>query len=150
MTSGMATNPTMTREQREAFLAATHVGVLAVADTGRGPCAVPVWYRYTPGEAVRITVPQASRKLPLLRGAGRASLCAQQETLPYKYVTVEGPVDIVTDGVAAEQREMAERYLGPKLGARYLAANAAALEGEVLVLLRPRRWWSVDFSRVTL
>src|SRR5262249_19095680 len=107
-------NPTMTRSAREAFLADTHVGVLAVAEPGRGPCAVPVWYRYTPGDVVHITIPPASRKARLLRTAARASLCVQLETLPYKYVSVEGPVEVVATDVAADQREMAERYLGPK------------------------------------
>ena len=40
----------MTKANREAFLAALHVGVLAVADdSGGAPVAVPVWYRYEPG-----------------------------------------------------------------------------------------------------
>jgi uncharacterized protein len=141
-------NPTMSRAEREAFLADTHVGVLSVAEPGRGPLSVPVWYQYTPGDAVRVTVPGASRKVPLLRAAGRASLCVQRETVPYGYVTVEGPVEVLATDVEADQREMAERYLGPKLGARYLAATAADRQREVLVLLRPARWWSVDFSRL--
>lgn len=143
-------NPTMTRAEREAFLAATHVGVFAVAETGRGPCAVPVWYRYAPGETVRITMSRDSRKARLLQDAGRASLCVQQEALPNKYVSVEGPVEIASGDVAAEQREIALRYLGPKLGEKYLVSMAAGLSTEVLVLLRPERWWSVDFSRLQL
>ena len=143
-------NPTMTRADREAFLARTHVGVLAVAETGRGPLAVPVWYRYEPGGVVRITVPSGSRKVALLRSAGRASLCAQTETPPYQYVSVEGPVEVLDGEVEADQREMAIRYLGEKLGARYLTATAKDRANEVLVLLRPTRWWSVDFSRLSL
>jgi PPOX class probable F420-dependent enzyme len=143
-------NPTMSRAEREAFLAGTHVGVLAVAEPGRGPLAVPVWYRYAPGEAVRVTVPGASRKVPLLRAAGRASLCVQRESVPYQYVSVEGPVEVLASDVETDQREMAERYLGPKLGTRYLAATAADPRNEVLVVLRPARWWSVDFSRLRL
>jgi nitroimidazol reductase NimA-like FMN-containing flavoprotein (pyridoxamine 5'-phosphate oxidase superfamily) len=141
-------NPTMTRSAREAFLAETHVGVLAVAETGRGPCAVPVWYRYTPGDVVRITIPPTSRKAGLLREAARASLCVQVETLPYKYVSVEGPVEVIATEVAADQREMAERYLGPRMGGQYLKAMAGALRDEMLVVLRPERWWSVDFSKL--
>jgi PPOX class probable F420-dependent enzyme len=143
-------NPTMGRAAREAFLAGTHVGVLAVAEPGRGPCAVPVWYRYTPGGVVRITVPSASRKTALLRAAGRASLCVQLETVPYQYVSVEGPVEVLAAEVEDDQREMAIRYLGEQLGTRYLAATAADRANEVLVLLRPRRWWSVDFSQLRL
>jgi nitroimidazol reductase NimA-like FMN-containing flavoprotein (pyridoxamine 5'-phosphate oxidase superfamily) len=146
----MALNPTMTRAEREAFLADVHVGVLAVAEDGRGPCAVPVWYRYEPGDVVRITVPPHSRKTGLLSKAGRASLVVQTETAPYKYVSVEGPVEVLEAPVAADQRAIADRYLGQKLADRYLASMAAGLASELLVVLRPERWWSVDFSRMKL
>jgi nitroimidazol reductase NimA-like FMN-containing flavoprotein (pyridoxamine 5'-phosphate oxidase superfamily) len=145
----MSLNPTMTREEREAFLADVHVGVLSVAEPDRGPCAVPVWYRYTPGDVVRITVPPHSRKAELLRNAGRASLVAQTETLPYKYVSVEGPVEVLEQDVSADQREIATRYMGDERAALYLS-SMPGLATEVLVILRPERWWSVDFARVKL
>ena len=143
-------NPRMARDAREAFLAETHVGLFAVAEAGRGPCAVPVWYQYTPGGPVRITMGAHSKKCELLKMAGRATLCAQQEALPSKYVTVEGPVAVVDGDLAATQREMAVRYLGAKLADKYLAAYAGGLAHEVIVELHPERWWSVDFSLVTL
>lgn len=142
-------NPKMTAAEREAFLAETHVGLFAVAEPGRGPCAVPVWYNYTPGGAVTITMGANSRKAVLARETGRASLCAQQETLPYKYVSVEGPIELVKQDLELHQREMAERYLGATRGAKYLAANPG-LADEVVLLLRPERWWSVDFSKLKL
>ena len=43
------------------------MGILAVADTGRGPLAVPVWYHYEPGGVVRIVTAGGSRKATLLR-----------------------------------------------------------------------------------
>ncbi len=138
----------MTRTAREAFLAETHVGVLAIAESGRGPCAVPVWYRYTPGDVVRIATLGTSRKVRLLRAAGRASLCAQMETVPYKYVSVEGPIEVLAADVEGDEREMAYRYLGAKLGERYLRMTAGDRAKEVLVLLRPERWWSVDFTKM--
>jgi nitroimidazol reductase NimA-like FMN-containing flavoprotein (pyridoxamine 5'-phosphate oxidase superfamily) len=143
-------NPNMTREQREVFLAEVHVGVLSVAEAGRGPCAVPIWYGYTPGGVVRMTAGASSRKVALLRTAGRASLCVQQEALPNKYVSVEGPVEIHAIDASADQRSIAVRYLGPKLAERYLATMAAGLADELLITLHPERWWSVDFSQVTL
>jgi nitroimidazol reductase NimA-like FMN-containing flavoprotein (pyridoxamine 5'-phosphate oxidase superfamily) len=143
-------NPTMTRAEREAFLADVHVGVLSVAEAGHGPCTVPVWYRYTPGDLVRITAGRDSRKIELLRTQGRASLCVQQEALPNKYVSVEGPVEVLETDVAIDQREIAVRYLGPKLAERYLASMAPGLATEVLIMLRPERWWSVDFSQLKL
>ena len=46
---------TMTRDEREQFLAGVHVGVLSVASVdGGGPLAVPVWYVYQPGGPVNV------------------------------------------------------------------------------------------------
>src|SRR3989454_3855877 len=44
---------TLFRSEREAFLADTHVAVVSIADGERGPLAVPIWYAYTPGGALR-------------------------------------------------------------------------------------------------
>ena len=119
-------------------------------EPGRGPCTTPLWYRYATATPIRITVSPTSRKVQLLRQTGRASLCVNQDTLPYKYVTVEGPIELHEVNVEDDQREMACRYLGPELGKRYLAANAEALADEILLLLRPVRWRSVDFSKLRL
>src|SRR5262245_701842 len=105
-------NPSMTRAEREAFLAQTHVAILSVEEPGRGPCATPVWYRYEPGGPIRITLSPTSRKASLLRKAGRASLCAQTESLPYRYVTVEGAIELRETDVSGDRHEIAHRYLG--------------------------------------
>jgi nitroimidazol reductase NimA-like FMN-containing flavoprotein (pyridoxamine 5'-phosphate oxidase superfamily) len=83
---------TMTKEEREASLADIHVAVISVAEDGHGPLVVPLWYSYEPGGEVRIVTGRAARKGKLLERAGRFSLCVQTETLPYKYVSVEGPI----------------------------------------------------------
>ena len=141
-------NYAMTRAEREAFLADTHVAMLAVAEDGRGPFLVPVWYWYKPGSDVHVVTGGASRKVPLLRSAGRASLCVQTEAPPYKYVTVEGPAIVVgAPEWERDVREVAIRYLGEKMGEMYLAATAVEHENAVLVRLRPERWQTVDFTR---
>jgi len=144
------TTLTMTRSQCEAFLAEVHVGILSVGQAGRGPASSPVWYGYAPGGPIRITASPETRKVRLLQQVGRASLCVQSEALPYRYVSVEGPVEIVDADVRAEQRAIAHRYLGEKLGERYLASQADGLAGEVLLHLQPERWWSRDFSKLSL
>ena len=83
----------MSRAEREEFLAGLHVGVLSVASPdGRGPLAAPVWYTYQPGGTVNVSTGRGTRKALAIEAAGRVSLCAQEERLPYKYVSVEGPV----------------------------------------------------------
>nr|BFE79553.1 hypothetical protein GCM10020093_021540 [Planobispora longispora] len=73
----------MSVAEREAFLAGVHVGVLSVADeAGRAPLAVPVWYLYEPGGDIAFITARDSRKLELVRKAGRVSLVAQDEGCP--------------------------------------------------------------------
>ena len=136
----------MTHADREAFLADTHVALFAVADGSRGPLLVPVWYWYRPGGEVHVVTGGAARKVKLLRKAGRASLCVQTETQPYKYVTVEGPITIAEPEWERDIRAVALRYLGLPMGEMYLAATAADHEGAVLVRLAPERWNTVDYA----
>src|SRR6266478_1875689 len=88
----------MTKQERESFLADLHLGIISVADNGRGPLTVPIWYSYEPGGEVRVVTGGTSRKAQLLRTARRFSLCAQTETPPYKYVSVEGPIVAIDRG----------------------------------------------------
>ena len=61
---------TMTREEREQFLAGAHVGVLSVAsESGGGPLAVPVWYSYQPGGPVNVITGPGTRKAAAIRAA---------------------------------------------------------------------------------
>jgi len=82
----------MTKQEREDFLADLHVGIISITEEGRGPLTVPIWYSYAPGGEVRVVTGRTTRKVQLLGRARRFSLCAQTETWPYKYVSVEGPI----------------------------------------------------------
>jgi PPOX class probable F420-dependent enzyme len=138
----------MTDAERESFLAGLHVGVLGVERDDGPPLTVPVWYSYEPGGDVVVLTSAASVKGKLLAAAGRASLVAQQEELPYKYVSVEGPIeldDLEGDGARAELEAMAIRYLGEEGGRGYAAANPGG--DNTRVRLRPERWFTVDYGK---
>jgi len=137
----------MTRAEREAFLAETRVAVVSVAEPGRGPLAVPVWYDYAPGGPLRFVTGGGSRKARLLRAAGRASLCVQEESPPYRYLSVEGPVTIDRPDYERDIRAVALRYLGGQMGETYLQATADQNEGAILVTLALQRWLSVDYRK---
>lgn len=138
----------MTRAEREAFLAALHVGIISIAEPGRGPLTVPIWYAYEPGGELWVITDRDSRKGRLLASAGRLSLCAQTETPPYKYVSVEGPIVAIEPADAERHgRPMARRYLGQQLGDRYVEATAAERGRSVVVRMRPERWLSVDYTK---
>jgi nitroimidazol reductase NimA-like FMN-containing flavoprotein (pyridoxamine 5'-phosphate oxidase superfamily) len=137
----------MKKEEREAFLADIHVAVISVAEDGHGPLVVPIWYSYEPGAEVRIITGRASRKGKLLERAGRFSLCVQTETLPYKYVSVEGPIVAVEAAdLERDRRPLARRYLGTELGDRYIENRRDAV-GSLLVRMRPERWLTRDYAK---
>jgi Pyridoxamine 5'-phosphate oxidase len=77
--------------ERAEFLAGVHVGVLsaAVGTTGR-TLAVPVWYSYQPVSLLTVLTGRRSRKATVIRAAGRFGMCVQDDSPPYRYVSVEG------------------------------------------------------------
>ena len=140
----------MTREEREAFLADVHVGVLSIAEPGRGPLSAPIWYGYEPGGEIWLVTGRDSRKGRLLRPGVRVGFVAQTEAAPYRYASIEGPVTSVEPSPGdAEERSLAHRYLGRELGDAYVASTAARREAEpnVLVRIRPERWLTVDYRK---
>jgi nitroimidazol reductase NimA-like FMN-containing flavoprotein (pyridoxamine 5'-phosphate oxidase superfamily) len=141
---------TMTKHEREAFLADVHVGIISISDEGRGPLTVPIWYAYDTEGHVQIMTGRESLKGKLLARAGRFSLCAQTEHPPYKYVSVEGPI-ISTEAADIERdlRPLARRYLGKEMGDRYVeeTRNLPTHANNVLIRMRPERWLTADYSK---
>ena len=134
----------MTQAERESFLAAMHVGVLAIPSDG-APLTAPIWYDYEPGGEIWVLTGPQSKKGKLLREGLPVTLVAQQEAMPYAYVSVEGTVTAVTPQGDGDTLHMATRYLGEELGRGYAEANA---EGEsVRVSIRPDRWLTVDYAK---
>ena len=111
---------------------------------------MPVWYAYDPGKDLRMMTGRDSRKGRLLARAGRFSLCAQTESPPYKYVSVEGPI-VSTEAADIERdlRPLARRYLGKEGGDRYVeeTRNLPTHTDNVLIRMRPERWLTSDYSK---
>ena len=146
-----STTTSMTRAEREAFLAEPHIGVLSIPDSGKGPLSSPVWYDYVPGgKVVWFLTQKTTCKGRLLTIVGRVSLLAQTTASPYRYVSIEGPVSkIVPADLSADLLPMAQRYLGEQAGKDYAAALAGkyALGTAIKVMLRPERWLTVDYAK---
>jgi len=138
----------MTKAEREAFLADLHVAVVSIPEPGAAPVTAPIWYRYEPGGQIEFITDRDSRKGRQLKVGAPLALCAQTETPPYKYVTVEGvvaaldPVDVARDLVP-----ISRRYLGPERGDAYAKAMGPEMGGAILVRVRPQRWRTVDYAK---
>ncbi len=141
----------MTVDERQAFLAETRVGVICVAEEGRGPLAVPVWYNYQPGGDICIWTGANSRKSQLLRKVKRISFCVQDPTPPaYKYVSVEGTFSIRPVDIEQDIKPMAIRYYGPTHGEAYYqdVRKGNNWKNDILICIHPERWYSADFGKV--
>lgn len=138
----------MSREECETFLAGVHVGVVSVDEPGRGPLSVPVWYLYEPGgEIVVVTRPQA-RKARLLRAGARVAFLAQSEEMPPKYVSIQGRVaSALPADVARDVKAVVRKYLGAEVGDAYVDNTRPDGTDEIVVRIRPERWYSRDFGR---
>lgn len=135
----------MTRAEREEFLTGLHVGVIGVTYAERS-LAVPIWYDYEPGGDVIVLTNPDSVKGRALEETRWYSLCAQDETPPYKYVTVEGPVTAIEPSDDETLRAMAHRYLGPELGDRYVESTEEA-PANCAYRMTPARWFTVDYAK---
>ena len=68
----------MNKEERQAFLAQPHIGALSIeAGADRAPLVVPIWYQYSPGGDLWFLTDTESRKISLLRAAGRCTVMAE-------------------------------------------------------------------------
>jgi hypothetical protein len=70
----------------------------------------------------------------------------QTETLPYKYVTVEGPV-VEIDRAPTEEEALSitARYLPADEATQWVKDNLGA--DSLLVRMRPQQWLSTDYGK---
>ena len=136
----------MSVNEREEFLAGVHIGIVSIPRQKKGPLTVPIWYDYKPGGDVSMITNKSSIKGRLLESAERISLCAQTETAPYSYVSVEGTFHI-TGTSSDELLSMAIRYLGEEQGKAY-AASSDNGDDSIMVRINPESWLTVDYSKL--
>jgi nitroimidazol reductase NimA-like FMN-containing flavoprotein (pyridoxamine 5'-phosphate oxidase superfamily) len=143
----------LTRTECEEFLSGLHVGVFCMADGERGPLTTPVWYTYKQGGDIVFSTRKETRKARRLELGARVSFLVQVEgdiaagKLP-KYVSVEGAVvKLEAADLDRDLRPIVHRYLGQAIGDGYLAATrGASAKDELVVHIRPERWFSRDFA----
>ncbi len=130
----------MSPAEARAFLAeGTRTGKLAVTRRDGSPLVVPVWFVLDDDGSVVFNTGADTVKGRALRRDPRASLCVDEEAVPYGFVRVDGVAELSEDVEAMRPWSVAiaRRYMGPDLAEAYGARNA--VKGELLVRLRPSR-----------
>jgi PPOX class probable F420-dependent enzyme len=133
----------MTREQLDTFLDEVHVAILATINKDGTPNPQPVWYLHRDG-VFYISTEGSSRKGKNIARDARISICVQQETTPYKSVTVWGTATV---GPHEKQisRDITVRYLGERGADAYLGDGEGSPDS-ILITLRPERVFSQDYT----
>lgn len=139
----------MSVDERREFLTEVRVAVFGVPDPRRPGASLlaPVWYAWEPSGLLVVQTGRDSLKARFARAAGRFSLCVQDESPPYRYVSVDGPLVTVTDPADPGRRTaLAHRYLDSDEATAYLAATSAQLTGDITLWMRPEQWRTADFT----
>ena len=128
--------PKMTETEWKEFVTqGTRTGKLATTRKDGRPHVVPIWFVLDGDELVFNTGAGTVKGRSLAR-TGQASLCVDDESPPFSFVTVSGPVTISTDPdeLLDSATRIAARYMGEQRAEEFGRRNA--VEGELVVRLR--------------
>ena len=137
----------MSGQEREKFLADTHVGVVSVAgEAGEPPTSVPTFYAYEPGGQITMftgTQRRKPKRIERIRQAGRISLVAQREELPMAYVTVEAELVEIGKPTHDQMFAIARRYMPDEFAQGFVQGELGDPDNIVTLLtFRPTRWFT--------
>jgi len=106
------------------LLSEPNIGNLGFLGLDGYPRVIPVWFKFT-GDEIQVASPPDAYKCRALRADSRAAFTVSTPKTPYHVVSATGQVVVEAieepDRIAFV-REIAERYLGPEGGARYVDA----------------------------
>jgi PPOX class probable F420-dependent enzyme len=128
--------PEMTETEWKSFVSqGTRTGKLATTRKDGRPHVMPIWFLLDGDELVFNTGASTVKGRTLAR-TGQASLCVDDETPPFSFVTVSGPVTIDSDPdeLLDWATRIAARYMGQERAEEFGRRNA--VEGELVVRLR--------------
>ncbi|MFB7590156.1 PPOX class F420-dependent oxidoreductase [Streptomyces sp. NPDC056169] len=126
----------MTEDQWRAFVSAgTRTGKLATVRDDGSPHVVPIWFLLDGDDFVFNTGKDSVKGRNLARDP-RVSLCVDDDTPPFSFVTLTGRAELGEDPVEL-------RHWAARLGARYMGEDRAeefgernGVPGELLVRVR--------------
>ena len=130
------------KEIRNFLRQGTLTGKLATVNKDGTPHVVPIWFvldDYNNND-ILLTTYQTSIKAKNIVRDSRVSICIDDQSPPFTFVTVHGNAEIKhykKRGLLNWATKIAERYMGKKKAKVYGRRNST--EGSVLVRIRPTR-----------
>ena len=136
----------ISKQQVRNFLAqGTLTGKLATVKKDGSPHVVPIWFVLDDSNGrdendIVFTTSSISLKAKNIRHDNRVSICVDDQTPPFSFVTVYGTAKIYNykpKELFKWATKIAERYMGKKNAEAYGKRNST--EGEVLVRVKPTK-----------
>jgi PPOX class probable F420-dependent enzyme len=134
------------KEIRRFLLQGTLTGKLTTVKNDGTPHVVPIWFildditdNNTSGDII-FTTSSMSVKAKNIQHDNRVSICIDDQTPPFSFVTVYGIAKIQQykqNELLKWATKIAERYMGKKNAESYGKRNSS--EGEMLVRIKPKR-----------
>jgi PPOX class probable F420-dependent enzyme len=138
----------LSRAQRERLLQSRWVAVLGTIGLEGQPVLTPVWYLYEGGQLLVRTASDAI-KTENIRRDPRVTVCVQDDTPPYRSVTVYGRASVAAPRPGLGPR-IARHYLGYIAGKAYERIVVDDVRGEeVTIAIAPEKFVTQDFSDET-
>ena len=125
----------MTDAARDAFLAATRIGILSSAGGDGWPISVPVWFEWD-GPHARVFTSAGSPKVDRLERDPRVSLLVVNNVGEQEYwVAIDGQVEVREEGAAELAKRLADRYWDMTNEEHKMTVDMWVAEGATLRLL---------------
>lgn len=109
----------MTKEQVDRFLRGPHLARVATVKPDGTPFVVPVWFEWD-GKDLFVVGRYRSGWVEYVKNNPAVAVVIDEAKIPLRKVIIEGTAEIVGSDWTAIGKRMAVRYLGPRIGPRYL------------------------------
>ena len=126
----------MNPQEITAYLAASHMAVVAAIDRNGSPHLTPKWYRYD-GKVLILITRTDRLKYRHLQRDHRISVCIYDPPTASNYVVISGTATCHDQDIWDEARRIIERYRAPDEVNEYLARWKT--EPRVLITVTPER-----------
>jgi PPOX class probable F420-dependent enzyme len=136
------------KEIKKFLMQGTLTGKLATVKKDKSPHVVPIWFVLDDGKSrsrarvgdIVFTTYDTSLKAKNIQRDNRVSICVDDQTPPFSFVTVYGTAEIKNykqNELLKWATKIAERYMGKDNAEAFGRRNST--EGEVLVRVKPTR-----------
>lgn len=141
--------PAMSAAEIDEFLDEPRMARLSTINADGTPHTLPIWFRWIAGE-VHVSTQRMQRKARNIERDPRVTVLVDSDQMPYRGVMIYGEARLDAEDAAHRRVPIFERYFGDRSAAEEYARQLADKWEPVMVLIRPKKVISFDYSKGSL